>query len=321
MAHPRASVVRADLSTATRVKYRMEAEKNLVKRTLFHKWGEPRPLERGHSSQQLHRFDLGAENTDTLTENEVGAGSSISDRTWSMQPARYGDFAIITQEVEEEVYSNWKMGLARAFSARAALTIDRVSRSLFDTNQASTNITPITAHLTRQLLGQVTSTMGEATIMGAEGLYPVVVSPITAYDLLFDSSAGSVQGLADGLDTAEIKNGTNGAVITRTAGAVVYSTTEVAAPASNTRRCYAFGEGAYAYTHFAGTAPQFGTKSPRNFNFITHRTPKGSIQDPIGRIRMSLGYAFSYALSYLDGGSAGDNYRVRTFTVSPTLLA
>ena len=319
MAHPLASMVRANLNTATRIKYRMEAEDNLSKRTLFHMFGVARPLERGHSTQQLHRFNLGQPNTDTLQENEIGAGSSFTDSIFSMTPARYGDFVVITQEFDEEVYSNWQAGMARALGSRAALTIDRVCRALFDAAPAGAQITsPRTSQLSRELIGQVTSLMAEATVEPVDnGYFAVITSPICAYDMLFDTAAGEIAGLADSLSTSEIKKGATSMLLTVTAGAKVYGTTEVAQPSSSTRRCYAFGANGWAYTHFAGSAPQFGTKSPRNFDLIVHRTPKGSINDPIGRIRASFGFRFSLAVASLDT----TDYRYRIFTVSPVLAS
>lgn len=318
MAHPLASMVRANLATATRIKYRMRAEDNLKTNTIFHKFGVPRPLAKGHSTQQLHRFTLGAANTVPLVENQIGAGSAFGDTTWTMTPARYGDFVIVTQELADETYSDWVAGLHDALGSRAALSINMLHRVLFDAGPAATDITPLTSTLTRETIGQATAIMAEARLgKPDDGFFGLITSPLAAYDLLFDSSAGSVQGLADNYNQSEIKKGATPMLLTTTAGARIYATTEVAAPTSTTRRTYLFGSNAYAFTHFEGSAPSFGDQSPRNFNLIVHKTPNGSINDPIGRIRASYGYRFSLGVAWLDTV----NYRFRKFNVSPLLAA
>lgn len=318
MAHPLASMVRANLSTATRIKYRMTAEDNLKTNTIFHKFGVPRPLPKGFSTQQLHRFELGAANTVPLVENQIGAGSSFGDTVWTMTPARYGDFVIVTQELADETYSDWVKGLMEALGNRAALSINMLHRVLFDAGPGATDITPLTSALSRETIGQVTALMSEARLGKPDGgFYGMITSPLAAYDLLFDTSSGSVQGLSDNFSQDEIKKGATSMLLTTTAGAKVYATTEVAAPTSSTRRTYVFGSNAYAYTYFEGSAPQFGDQAPRNFTLIKHSTPQGSINDPIGRIRASYGYRFSLGVAWLDTV----NYRFRKFNVSPVLAA
>ena len=319
MAVPTATLLRSHLQTATSLMYRKTAEDQLDQATLMHMWGEPRPVMQGRSSIQLHRFNLGAQNVKTLQEGQLGAGLHVGDSTFSMRPSYYGDFTIISEEVMTEVYSNYKNGVAQNLGSRASLTIDALHRNVFDAANASFSVTAASGYLDRAVIGQVTALMQNGRIVGGEtdGLFGCVVSPLAAYDLLFDFSAGGVADLARTLGAAENKRGVVAKMVTQTAGARVYNSTLVSTPASNQRRCYFFGKNGYAYTHFLGKAPQFGPNQLRNFNLRTHYMPDGSIFDPMGSIPMSMSYNFTLGVAYLDTA----NYRIRTVDINVSLAA
>jgi hypothetical protein len=319
MGIPNATMVRANLSTAVSTLYRKMAEDQLDQNTLFHMWGSSRPIEKGRSTVQLHRFDLGAENMDPLNEGEVGAGTNFGDTTFSMTPSHYGDFVIISDEVDLETYSDYRAATAQALGSRAALTIDGIHKSVFDAASGSFDATPVTTYLSRAVIGQVTTLLTDAKVSGGEpdGLFGIVVSPLAAYDLLFDPNAGEIMDLSRSLGAEENRRGATRMVVAETAGGRIYTSTLVTAPAATSRRCYFFGKNGYAYTHFAGRAPQFGKNQLRNFNLITHSSPNGSMQDPMGRLAMSMAYRFSLGVAFLDTTV----YRLKTATVTVSLGA
>ena len=319
MSVPTATLLRKDLRTATSIAYRRQAEDQLDQATLMHMWGEPRPLERGRSDIQLHRFDLGAQNMRTLTEGEVGAGTHIGDNIFSMRPSHYGDFSIVSDEVMLEVYSNYRKGVAQGLGSRAALTIDAIHKLIFDGGSADYTIQSITPRLTRKTLGQVATLMTNARVMGGEsdGFFGVVISPLSAYDLLYDDTAGGIMDLSRSLSEKEMKKGPIAKMVTETSGMRVYQSTLVTAPSASKRRVYVFGKNGYAYTHFMGRMPQFGPNQLRNFNLIIHSAPEGSIQDPMGRIPLSMAYRFSLGVAFLDT----QDFRIRTVDVDVSLAA
>ena len=316
MAVPTATLLRSHLETATSIMYRETAEDQLDQATLMHKWGEPRPVRKGRSSIQLHRFDLGAQNVQTLAEGELGAGLSLGDDTFSMRPSYYGDFTVVSEETETEVYSNYKNGIAQNLGSRAALTIDAIHRNVFDGGRANYSITPISTYLDRAVLGQITALMSDGKVMGGEpdGMFGVVISPLAAYDLLFDFSSGGVTELARTLSAKENKMGATAKMVAETAGARVYNSTLVTAPSSSTRRCYVFGKNGYAFTNFVGKAAQFGENQLRNFNLNTY-TSDGSIFDPMKRIPMAMSYTFTLGVAFLDT----TDYRLRTVDINVSL--
>lgn len=319
MGIPSATQLKAGYNTATSIMYRRQAEDQLDQNTLMHMWGVARPLMKGRSTQQLHRFTLGAENMVPLVEGEVGAGTSHGDSIFSLSPSHYGDFIVASEEVDLEVYSDWKSGQAQALGSRAALTIDAVFKNTFDAASGSISVSPITTNLSRAVLGQVNTLMSNQKITGgeADGMFGWVISPLAAYDLLFDPTSGEIMDLSRSLSASENKRGVISKVIAETAGARVYATTLVTAPTSSSRRCYVFGKNGYAYTHFAGLAPQFGPNQLRNFNLMVHTNKGGSMQDPMGRLIMAMAYHFSLGVAFLDTST----YRIRVVDVEAQLAA
>lgn len=319
MGIPQATQLRSHLATSSSIYYRRESEDYLDANTLMHNWGVARPLMKGHSTQQLHRFDLGAANMVPLVEGDVGAGTNFGDSIFSISPSHYGDFVVTSDEVALETYSDWKTAQARALGSRAALTIDGITKAFFDNASGTIGISPINATLTRGVLGQVAAVLTDAKVKGAEpdGMFGWIVSPLVAYDLLFEPTSGEIMDLSRGLAANENRRGVINNVIAETAGNRLYTSTLVTAPTSTTRRCYVFGQNGYAYTHFAGRKPQFGRNQLRNFNLMIHTNENGSMFDPMGRIVLSMAYRFSYGLAYLDTTT----YRVRTVDVTATLAS
>ena len=317
MAIPMATLLRQNLATATSLMYRTAAEDNLDKKTLMHKWGDPRTVMMGRSSIQLHRYELGAQNVEKQTEGQIGGGGNIGDETFTMTPAYYGDFIIVSDEVSMQTYSNYRMGSARSLGRRASLTIDAVHRNVFDAFKSNYTVTANAPYLTREVLAQVTSLMTEADVMGGEpdGLFGVVVSPLASFDLVYDTAAGGVMALTRTLAEKENRRSAIDAVVTETAGCRVYNSTLVTKPSSSKRRCYFFGANGYAYTNFSTRAPQFGMKANRNFNLIIHTAERGSLQDPTGRLRMSMAYRFTLGVSHLDT----TDWRMRVVDVDVSL--
>lgn len=302
MGIPNATQLRSHLNTASSIMYRRQAEDQLDQDTLMHMWGVPRPLRKGSSTQQLHRFTLGAENMVPLTEGEVGAGTSFGDAIFSLSPSIYGDFVVASEEVDLETYSDWKSGQAQALGSRAALTIDGIHKAFFDAASGSISETPITTNLSRAVIGQINALMIDSKVKGgeADGMFGWVISPLASYDLLFDPTSGEMMDLSAGLGAKENKKGVTSKIIAETAGGRIYTSTLVTAPTSTSRRCYVFGKNGYAYTHFAGLAPQFGKNQLRNFNLMVHTNKGGSMQDPLGRLILAMGYKFSLGLAFLD---------------------
>lgn len=319
MGIPNATMTRAQLNTASSIMYRRMAEDQLDQNTLMHLWGEPRPLMKGHSTQQLHRFTLGAENMLPLVEGEIGAGTSFGDAIFSLSPSIYGDFVVASEELDLTTYSAWKAGQAQALGSRAALTIDGIHKAFFDAASGSISETPITTYLSRATIGQVNAILANDKVQGgeADGMFGWVISPLAAYDLLFDPTSGEMMDLSKGLGDGVNKRGVISKVIAETAGGRVYATTLVTAPSGTSRRCYVFGKNGYAYTHFAGLAPQFGKNQLRNFNLKVHTNKGGSMQDPLGRLIMAIGYKFSLGLAFLDTTT----YRMRIVDVECQLLS
>ena len=318
MAVANATITRSNLATATRIAYRKAAEDQLGSETLMHKWGEPRPMEMGSSELQLHRFDIGAQNVQTLTEGEFGGGSNFGDMTFKMRPSYYGDFVTVSKETNMEVYSNYKAGLAESLGSRAALSIDAIHKAVFDGASGTIGISsPVTPHLSRSTINQLTTLLGDKNVKGGEsdGMFGMVVSRLAAYDLINDPTAGAVLDLIKNLSAKEAMKGTTSEVITETGGARVYATNLVTAPSSAKRRCYVFGKNGYAHTYYPGEAPEFGDRQLRSFDMITHMEPKGSLMNPMGRIYMSMAYTLTLGVAWLDMV----NYRVSIFDADVTI--
>lgn len=317
MASQLATLVRADLRTSARLLYRRQAEDQLFARTLLHMWGKPRPLEKGSNEIQLHRFDLGAQNLETLTEGEIGGGSTFGDTTFKMKPSHYGDYVVVSDEVNLETYSDWNGALATSLGSRGSLTIDAIHKGVFDGGHSAHNFSPVDTRLSRAVLLQASTLMANENVMGGEkdGMFGCVISPLSAYDLVNDYRAGSILEKSS-MSSKEYKQGVIGKVITE-AGGVRVRTSTLVNQSGTTRRCYFFGENAYAYTHFAGRMPQFGDSQKRNFRLLVHRQPDGSIFDPMGRLHMSMAYRFSMGVAYLDT----EDYRMMTCDVTASFAS
>lgn len=303
------------------VYYKKRALDRLQKKFLFRKpcshEGQPQGSGR---TMQFFRYNNFAANTTQTPEGTVGTSLSMSSRLLGVTLSQYSSFISISDFQRDTAIDPQLQQAADLLGYQAGLSVDTITRNVFDLESAGTNQTPLATYLKVQDLRNSRHSLQGVDVQPIEnGEYLAISHPFSTYDLVNDPAAGGYADIfkynTDVKSSALVKYEDRG-LVTHVAGCAVWESTNVktgTSGSSTTYRTYVFGREGVACVDLEGRGPT-NVVDPRTQNFkinIIKGTP--SIADPEGVIGGMVSYNFIYAAVVLDGPAGiGGTYRYKT---------
>ena len=284
------------------------------------------PLQNGRSIQWF-RYALPTANTTPSVEGTVPTSGTFRSNTVGGDLSQYSSYISLSTMATRTAIDPIVEGAADYLGYQAGLTVDRLSRDVFDNESASTNQT---------LLNGTTPTIADfrasaaylhgANVMPKEdGNFYAIVHPYNVFDLVNDPAANGYSDIfkhsdPNGTAIVNFNKGMRGTLDTL-AGVRIVPTTNVYS-SGGTYRAYVIGKGAMGKAALEGTKPTY-VSDPQTERFaikVKRFNGEISVPDPTGEIGAIASYYFTYLCVPLDGPAGiGGTYRWKSLDCATTL--
>jgi len=283
--------------------YDRVAVENFKAHTPFYAACERKVLpERSGKVLQIFTYDALTSNTTPGTEGAVGTGIAPSTAVRTVTIAQYFDFMSFSDVLVETALDDIVVNSAAEMSYRAALSVNALTASEFDTAFASSFTIDLadneffSASIARQA---VMSLRGANVKPKADGMFVGIIHPFAAYDLINDNTAGGVLDTLKHVESgvAELRRGIQGYRVLELSGVRWIETTTVPTssnfPSSGKTGYHTYVLGMNAI--YAVSLGRTAVPGERNFRLIVNSDLPESAADPAGVIRSTVAYNFKYA--------------------------
>lgn len=317
-----------NLAHLASVFYRKKALDRLMKKFYFHQVcvQDMIPRQSGRTVQ-FFRYNNLAENTTAKSpEGGVGTSLSTSSRTVSATVSQYTDFINVSDFLVDTAIDPIVQSNAELLGYRAGLSVDIITRTVIDAEQASTDLSLIGSYLKAADFRNARARLQGLDVEPMDdGYFRVYAHPYVTFDLVNDPSAN---GLADihkytekpGFQISPEDRG----LLAVVAGCKIYENTNVklVSGSPNKWRVYVFGKGGVGTVDLEGRGPSRITDPKKQrFNINTIKGEK-SIYDPEGVIGAAVSYNFIFTAVVLEGPTGiGGTYRFKTLDCPSSIVA
>lgn len=296
------------------VYYERKALDRLTKKFMFREATVPdvMPLRSGKTIQ-FYRYSNYPANTTPAPEGTIGTGLALTSTTISATVSEYADFITISTLLQETAIDPITENAADLLGYRGGLSADTITRTEFDSNVASVQLSTLGATFTANDLRRSVMLLEGADVHPIKGdNFVCIMHPYVLYDLMSDNTAGGfidVMKYANAgslVDGGTAMNGEAG----KMAGCRILKSTNVGstgtAPAVQ-YYTYIVGKGAVGAIDLAGVGPT-NVVDPDKQAFKINVIKGGpQIADPEGMIGSAVSYRFVFVAQTLDSST----YRYR----------
>lgn len=307
--------------------YKKTGLDRLMKKFVFRKpcMKDSIPKASGRTVQWFRYSNLSAVLTPT-TEGQVGTPLAITSKPVAATVSQYTSFINLSDFLMDTAIDASATNAAELLGYQAGLTVDTLTRTVFDNESSSTNISTLGTYFRVADLRNVHAQLQALDVLPHDdGEFYVYMHPFVTFDLVNDPAAG---GLADIFkyntnvaNTPLVKYEDRG-LVTHIAGCRVEETTntKVTSGSPNTYRVYVFGKNAVGAVDLEGRGPSNVTDPAKQSFKINTIKGAPSIVDPEGVIGAACSYNFVFTTVVLEGPSGiGGTYRFRTFDAASSI--
>lgn len=275
-----------------------------------------------------YRYTNLAAASNASAEGVVGTSISVPpSKTVSAVAAQYADFLTVSDVLRDTAPDPVLENMADAMGFRAGLTVDNVTRAVFD-NETGANQTPLSTYLSvRDFRASDFILQGRNVPYMTNGFYEALTHPYTCFDVVNDPSAN---GLADIFKytapekAAGIKIEDRGQV-TMVANCKITQSTNVLQTSGtpNKWRTYVVGADAVGTVSLAGYEPsKIVDPNKESFRVYTEVVKTPSVANPTGQIGGFVSYNFLHVAKVLEGSSEiGGSYRFITIDTPSSIVS
>lgn len=293
------------------VYYERKALDTLKKKFMFREATVPdvMPLRSGKTIQ-FYRYSLFSANTTPAAEGAIGTGLPLTTTTISASVSEYADYITISTLLNETAIDPITENASDMLGYRGGLSADTITRTEFDSNASSVQISTLGATFTANDLRRSAMLLEGADVRPMKGDdFICIMHPYVLYDLMSDNTAG---GFIDVLKYANagalIDGGTamNGEA-GKMAGVRILKSTNVGstgtAPNASYYYTYIVGKGAVGAIDLSGAGPS-NVMDPDKQAFKINVIKGGpQIADPEGMIGSAVSYRFVFVAKTLDSST------------------
>ncbi len=268
---------------------------------------------------QWYRYNNLSTQTTPSAEGQVGTSQTISNRVVQSTVSQYTAFINLSDFLIETAIDPSVQNAAELLGYQAGLTVDTITRTIFDNESASTNLNTFGTYFKVADLRNARHTLQANDVLPMDdGEFYVYLHPFVSFDLVNDPAAAGLADIfkynTDVKNTPLVKYEDRG-LITHIAGCRVEETTNVKTQTGPNRyRVYCFGKNGVACVDLEGRGPSNVTDPAKQSFKINTIKGSPSIVDPEGVIGAAVSYNFVYSAVVLEGPAGiGGTYRFRTF--------
>lgn len=276
---------------------------------------------------QWHRYNNLAANTTASPEGQVKTSLTTSSRTVQCNVSEYSDYITVSSLLKDTAIDAIVQANAELLGYRAGLTVDNITRTVFDDVQASTDQALLGANFRAQDARNTRHQLRGRDIKPLQdGLYYGIAHPYVTFDLVNDPAAN---GLADihkytkPADAPLVRYEESGQVCV-VGGVKIMETTNVKqiTGSPNKWRVYIFGRNGVGKLALSGRGPSKVT-DPSKQRFAINVIPgERGPWDPEGTIGGSVSYRFVFGVAILEGPAGiGGQYRFRTIDAPSSIVS
>lgn len=285
------------------------------------------PLASGRTVQFFRYQNLPASTTVKSPEGSVGTSLSTQSNTLQATVAQFTDYITVSDLLADTAIDPIVQSNAELLGYRGGLSVDTITRNVFDAEQASTDVTPTGTYLSASDFRAMSAWLSGTDVEPMDdGFYLSIAHPYVLYDLVNDPAAN---GLADiykrnlSEDTALIKPEDRN-FVANIGQCKIYSSTNatLVAGTPNKWRVYTFGANGVGCVDLQGRGPSRIVDPKRQrFNINVIKGERG-IWDPEGIIGAAVSYNFVFVPVVLEGPAGiGGSYRFRTMDVPSSIVS
>ncbi len=251
----------ATLTAENKTFYEKTLLSRLTPNLLYAKYGQKKTIPNGEGTTvNFRRFGALPAATTPLTEGQKPAGSSLSITTVTATLAQYGDYTLISDQLDMAGIDPVITETTALHGEQAALTLDTVVRDVVraGTNvirpngRATIDLITATDKLTSAEIKTAVKKLRKANVKPLEdGMYIGIIDPETAYDLQGDTAWQDVSKYNGGQAIMKGEIGCiHGVRFVETSN--VYAANNGASPAVCVHHSVIFGKDAYGVIDLAG---------------------------------------------------------------------
>lgn len=319
----------ASLAHLATVYYRKRALDALRKKFVFQElcMRDMLPRQSGKTVQFFRYTQLTANTTPKSPEGAVGTSIGIGSRTVSATISQYTNYITVSDLLKDTAIDPIVANAADLLGYQAGLSVDTITRNIFDAESASTNQALLGTYLKLADLRSSRHQLQGVDVQPMDdGYFDTVLHPYVSYDVINDPAAN---GLADIFkytkpQEASLVRYQDRGEITVAAGCRLVESTNVTKinGAPNKWRCYVVGKNAVGCVDLEGRGPS-RIKDPNKQRFdISVIQGEKSIADPEGVIGAAVSYNFSFVTVVLEGPAGiGGTYRFKTLDAPSSIVA
>lgn len=304
--------------------YKKTGLDRLMKKFVFRKpcMKDSIPKANGRTVQWFRYNNLSSQPVPT-TEGSVGTPQTITSKVLAATVSQYTGFINLSDYLIDTGIDATATNAAELLGYQAGLTVDNLTRTIFDNEYSGCAMTPIGTYFGVVDLRNARHQLQALDVQPfEEGEFYVYAHPFVTFDIVNDPQAG---GLADiskyntNVKDSPLFKYEDRGVVTHVAGCRVEESTNVKVTGGQ-YTVYVFGKGAVGALDLEGRGPSNVT-DPAKQNFKIN-TIKGapSIVDPEGVIGAACSYNFVFTTAVLEGAQGfGSVYRMRQFRATSSI--
>lgn len=288
--------------------YDRKAVENLKAHLPFYMACEKRtlPQKNGKTIQLFSRVPF-SYNTTPGSEGTVGAGISYSTVRQQATLSQYFDYISFSDFLLEISISNEMEDEAKELGYRAALTVNKIVQTQFDTTAAADATTNIDLTAGSAVMDAATSRRATMSLLGANvkpkdnGYFAGVIHPFMGYDMVNDNTAGGVLDIEKRTpNNSFLERGVQGYRLIRHFGVDWILTTTVGTTSNyqsggNTGyHAYVLGMNSFISVDLGATDVP---SDENNFQLMIKKYNDASVSDPANVIGGTIGYNFKFTVT------------------------
>ena len=307
--------------------YKKTGLDRLMKKFVFRKpcLKDSIPKASGRTVQWFRYLNLSAVTTAT-TEGQVGSPLSITSKTLGATVSQYTSFINLSDYLMDTGIDATATNAAELLGYQAGLSVDTLTRYIFDNEFSSTNLTTIGTYFRVADLRNTRSQLQSVDVQPMDdGEFYAYMHPFVTFDLVNDPAAGGLADIfkynQDVKSTPLVKYEDRG-LVTHIAGCRVEESTnvKVTTGSPNKYRVYIFGKNAVGAVDLEGRGPSNVTDPAKQSFKINTIKGAPSIVDPEGVIGAACSYNFVFTSVVLEGPSGiGGTYRFKMFDAATSI--
>lgn len=310
------------LAHLVQVFYRKRGLDRLQKKFVFREacMDDMLPKQNGKTVQWFRYTNLAA-NTTPAVEGTVGTGVAMTSRTVSATVSQYTAYITVGDLLQDTAIDPIVQNASELLSYSGGLSVDTITRTIIDAEQASTDQALLGAFARVADLRNSRHQLQAVDVEPMDdGNFFAICHPFVSYDIVNDPAAAGfvdINKYQHSRDSAITKYEDRGQ-ITIVGGCRLIESTNVATSAGPpaTYRMYVFGKNGVGAVDLEGRGPN-KVKDPRkqrfNIRIIKGGASVDNIADPEGVIGAAVSYNYVYCAVVLEGPAGiGGTYRYKT---------